>query len=172
MQVVHLVAQREDRRAAETVDGVERVCRREQPLRLVLRDDVDQRAGQLAQLARARRQAVDAALRPPRGEHFALHDEVVVVGEREARLRQPFAQRCAGRDLEHGARAIGALAHGVAVGAAAERERQTAEQHRLARARLAGNHRQARRRMSISARSIKPTFSIDNRSSAVGPFTF
>jgi len=77
-------------------------------------------------------QTVDPALRTSRGEHFALHDQVVVVGEREARLRESRAKRGIGRRLEHGARAVRTLTDGVAVNPATQCEREPAEQHRLA----------------------------------------
>ncbi len=152
MQAVDVVAQRERVRAAGTIEKIERVRRREEPLRLVLRNQVDLCSGEIAQLARARGDAVDAALRTPRREHLALDDQIVVVREREARIREPRAQRRIRRNLERRPRAFRAAAHGVAVCAPAERELQSAQQHGLSGPGLARDDGEPRGEVELGAR--------------------
>jgi hypothetical protein len=133
---------RQVRRAAEAVEDLELRGGQRQLAVLVLAVERQQRDRHLAQVADRRRTPAQVGARAPLGAHAPGEDDLLGVG-RQA-LAQLAAQRR--RQLEHpfhvGLSRPGA--HDAGARAAAQEEVERVREHRLARARLAGEHVEAR----------------------------
>ena len=118
----------------------------EQRLVLVLAVDLDQRAGEFAQLASVAGRPLIQAREPPSARMMRRSWQRRLPASRRVRCRA--ARRGIGRvgQVEFGRQlgAFGAMAHHAGVGAGAGQEEQGVDQQRLAGAGFAGNHGQAR----------------------------
>ena len=141
-------------RLVEAPVGIEQTAldrRIEQRLLLVLTVDLDQKPGQLAQQSGADGLIVDERARAPVGADQPPEHQRVLDGEAvgiEARRHVPIG----GQGEYRGHRALRrAAADQRALGAAAERQAQSIQEDRLARAGLAGQHAQAALELEIEA---------------------
>ncbi len=110
---------------------------------VVLAVDLDQRTAELLEHLHAHRLIVDESARASVGELHAAQDQFVLGGNIIGREQR--ARRMVARDIEHSGHLalLDALPHQRLVAAAAQSQRESIEQDRLAGAGLAGEHGKA-----------------------------
>src|SRR5579875_3740560 len=128
--------------AAEPIQQLELICRRQETLRFVLAHHLDDALGEGAQLPGTDRNAVDPGGRAAVGRHLANDRDGLADLGLDPAAREFVPQLGVGLDLEHHSRALRPSSDHLALAARTEREIECAQEHRLAGSGLAGKNRQ------------------------------